>query len=231
MKIAFNAIGCGLANNGGSRTILKCQETLNNLGHNVFVVSQVNKFTWFKTKNIIKKIPSNLDVLIAIHGSAVDSTLKSNAKVKVWYIRSADKHLDESFQKQLVTLYKKPIIKIVNSHGLKKRLKKFGIKSQVVHQGVDLDFWKNVKLRSDKVRIGCLYSESKFKKWDHFKKLSELLGSDFEYVGFGAKKCHDCFLYHLSKVSANKESVASLQLVLVASVAIPKLGTVPVPFL
>ena len=107
MKIGFNAIGCGLGNNGGTRTILKCGEALSRLGHKVFIIATVNKFTWFPAKNVVSKIPPGLDALIAVHGSAVESTLKSGAKIKAWYIRSADKHLDQSFQKKLVSLYNK----------------------------------------------------------------------------------------------------------------------------
>ena len=48
MKICFSGIGCGFANNGGSKTIMACANMLHKMGHDVSVATQVYDFTWFK---------------------------------------------------------------------------------------------------------------------------------------------------------------------------------------
>ena len=42
MSICFNMLGCGLGNNGGSQTIIKSSETLNNLGTKSHIVSDID---------------------------------------------------------------------------------------------------------------------------------------------------------------------------------------------
>lgn len=207
MKIGFNFIGCGMGNNGGTRTIIKCSETIKELGHESILISHVDNFNWFPHDKAIKSIPKNIDALVATACSTVDSTLKSGVKTKAWYIRGHENW--GMSEKKLGELYREEgIKKICNSKGLEERLKDMGAKDTcVVYQGVDINFWKYTGGRiSKKTRIGCLYNTvHKTKRWDSFKKLASLLGKEeYEFVSFGDKPCGENFLSeHLTSPKQN----------------------------
>ena len=46
MKIVFNAIRCGLGNNGGTRTIVKSAKVLRLLGVDAYILAKANQYTW-----------------------------------------------------------------------------------------------------------------------------------------------------------------------------------------
>ena len=48
MRIIFSLLDCGLANNGGSQTIIRMAEELKSIGNDVIIATNVNNFTWFK---------------------------------------------------------------------------------------------------------------------------------------------------------------------------------------
>ena len=194
MKIVFNMLECGLGNNGGTRTIIKCVEVLEKLGHRCDIVGVVDKFTWFDHKPIIRYIPVDTDVIIATACTTVFSTLQSNVPKKVWYIRAHENWCMSN--KELGRRYSSGIFNIVNSKGLQKLLTTYGEVSKVVYQGIDFGCWKNLKLRSkDKIRVGCLYTKQPRKRWKDFVKLSKILGyEDYEYVSMGNAKPKEDFL-------------------------------------
>jgi hypothetical protein len=187
MNIVFNMLRCGLGNNGGTRTVLKCVEILERLGHRCEVAANVDNFTWFKHKPVIRSLPKNLDALI--NAAAVDFTSTIQARtdvVKAWYIRAHESWSNS--EESLVRAYKTPgVLNIVNSNGLKEQLLSFKATSEVVYQGIDFDLWYDMELRpKNKIRIGCLYTTQSRKRWRDFVKLSRILGTkDYEYVGIG----------------------------------------------
>ena len=195
MRLAFNSLNSGLGNNGGSRTIILCSKILEELGHECNIIANVDNFAWFDHKSIIKHIPQNLELIIAVANSDVVGTLNSNIKKKAWYIRghetwSAPTYLLEDY-------YRNPnMLNIVNSKGLQQLLRLFGAESKVVYQGIDFNLWEDRKLRQDhKIRIGCLYQEKETKRWADFVELTNILGlGGYEYVGFGYNKATDKFL-------------------------------------
>lgn len=194
MKLAFNSINSGLGNNGGSRTIIKCAEVLEELGHRCDIIANVDNFNWFEHKPVIKHLPDDLDVLIAVACTDVVPTLQAGVRKKAWYIRGHENWTmpDE----ELFARYNSGIFNIVNSKGLQQLLASGGADSDVVYQGIDFDWWENRNSRSnDKIRIGCLYQEKPTKRWVDFVKLSEILGTkDYEYIGVGLSKRDDDFL-------------------------------------
>lgn len=195
MKIAFNMLQCGLDNNGGTRTIIKCAEVLEKLGHRCDIVSTVDNFNWFEHKAPVRSIPRDADVVVATACTTVNSTLKSNAKKKAWYIRGHEAWVKN--EKTLSELYNNELFKITNSNGLKKKVEELGGSAVVVPQGVDLDWWKDLGFRNnnDKIRIGCLYQKKPTKGWSDFVELAKILGHDrYEYVGFGNTMRSDEFL-------------------------------------
>ncbi len=195
MKLAFNSSNSGLGNNGGSKTIIKCCEALNVLGHECDIIASTDKFTWFEHKPPIRHIPKDLDAIIAVANSDVVGTLHNSIDKKAWYIRgheswSAPEYLLEDY-------YRNPnILNIVNSKGLQQLLDSYGADSKVIYPGIDLDLWKNKNLRlNDKVRIGCLYNGKPTKRWKDFVELASILGNKgYEYVGIGDKQRNDEFL-------------------------------------
>lgn len=194
MKLAFNSVNSGLGNNGGSRTIIKCTEILEVLGHRCDIVAISDKFTWFDHKPIIQYIPSDLDVFIAVACTDVVSTLQTATPKKAWYIRA---HEDWSMSdEELCKRYNSGILNIVNSKGLQQQLASVGADSKVVYQGVDFDWWEDKKLRpKDKIRIGCLYTKQPRKRWKDFIELVSILGHDkYEYVSVGNANPNEDFL-------------------------------------
>lgn len=194
MKLAFNVLNSGLGNNGGSRTIIKCQETIETLGHSCDIIGTVDRFTWFKHKPILQSIPKCLDAIIATSAKTVNSTHAIKARKKLWYIRAHERWANT--EKELITYYRSGLENIVNSNGLKSQLENYGVKSTVIYQGIDTDFWFQTCDKSTKrLRIGCLYSSKPRKNWKHFKQLSSILGTkDYEYVSIGDSPSNESFI-------------------------------------
>lgn len=192
MKIAFNMSQCGLGNNGGTKTIIRCAEILEKLGHRCDIIAVTNKFTWFEHKPVISHVPSDLDIIIAAACTDVVSTLQINVPKKAWYIRGHENWTMSD--KDLGLRYNSGLFNIVNSKGLQQLLTYYGAESEVVYQGIDFDLWEDKKLRKNKIRIGCLYQNKKSKRWVDFIKLAEILGEEYEYVGFGYNMRNDSFL-------------------------------------
>ena len=194
MNIVFDMVSCGMGNNGGTRTIIKCAQALENIGHKCDIVSPVDKFTWFKHKKPILSVPNDTDIAIATGCTTVASTLSAYVPYRVWYIRGHETwNYDES---TLGHLYNQPLINITNSYGLKVKVESFGAEAQVVHQGIDLDEWGGIERRGPKKRIGCLYQKKPTKRWKDFVKLSKILGQEkYEYLGIGETARNDEFLH------------------------------------
>jgi len=188
MRLAFNVMNSGLGNNGGSRTILLCQKVLEELGHTCDVIGNVDNFTWFEHKKIVRRAPADLDAVIATACTTVGSTLSVPAKKKAWYIRGHEEWVMPG--NRLGKLYNNHNLhNIANSEGLKQIIGIYGADADVVYQGIDFDWWSDKKLRPNKkIRIGSLYNTMKTKRWSDFVELSKLLPKDkYEFVAFGAK--------------------------------------------
>jgi len=195
MNIAFNSLNSGLANNGGSRTVILCAQVLEELGHRCDIVATSDNFTWFAHKPVIQYIPRDTHIIIATACTTVKSTIESRVQAKAWYIRGHEMWMYS--EEQLAKLYNISEIKnIINSKGLQQKLATYGADSVVVYPGIDKDMWKDRKLRSnDKIRIGCLYNKKPTKRWKDFVKLAEILGTDeYEYIGIGDTTRNDSFL-------------------------------------
>lgn len=137
MRIVFNLLGTGLSNNGGSRTLIKCAENLQDLGCEVLICSSANKYTWHRIGvEIRNKIPK-CDVVIATGFHSVSSTLSVKKARKFYYVRGFE--LWQAKESKLVKSYKSMQC-IVNSEWLQQYMTKKGIGSHLVYPGVDADF-------------------------------------------------------------------------------------------
>lgn len=178
MKICFVAMHHywgGLANNGGSKTIIRSAEALRLLGCDVEIAAVNDRHTWIKHPKILKKIPGDADILIANSVSDIDIVLK--AKKKFWWCRGLE--LWQASEKRIIEKSKK-INVIVNSSWL---LKKFP-DAKLCYSGLDLYTWRETRQRnySQKLTIGCLWSRShKTKRYDIFKKIKKHFGERFNY--------------------------------------------------
>ncbi len=166
----------GLQNNGGSKTIIRSAETLQDMGHKVTIWTHTNRYNWHKPKvNIvphigIKLLRREFDVAIAVSVSDIDIVNKTfgNKVRKFWWCRG-----EESWQcpKERTIKKSKKIDVIVNSSWLLDRFQG----AELCYAGLDLDFWKS--LFNVKPCIGYLHNKSHKTKNVAFAKkvLNELV--------------------------------------------------------
>lgn len=196
MNIAFYANHKkwgGLANNGGTRTILKSAHALRKLGHRVDVVARSNKFTWFNIPDPVRKVPKDTDIIIAVSFSdAADVVAKCSPDIKrAWWMRGWESWRVDSESDIYKVARKLPVI--TNGSRLCSLLANRNIDSYLCYAGLDLDKWFRVPLESSsKTRIGCLYNtKHPTKRWDVFESMVDVMGfKSCEYVAFGTEKCH-----------------------------------------
>ena len=169
MNILFNASQCGLSNNGGSKTIIRCAETLQDMGYNVGIWAQVNKYTWHKPSiEVIKDcpyidskgraIPWHKEIVVSVW--EIEELFDYNDYLGhfVWYMRGWEQWVKG--EEWLIQQIKKFVDAggriIVNSSWLIDQLKeKCGVDSVLCWAGLDLDFWKK-KYTWDFPAIGSL---------------------------------------------------------------------------
>ena len=155
MRIVFNLQSVGLGNNGGSRTLIKCAETLLQLGYEVTLWCSANNYKWSKIRvSITPKMPK-CDVIIATGYGSVPTTVAAKVKQKFYYIRGFE--LWRASEKQLLHSYGS-LNCIVNSEWLQKYMRSKGISAHLVYPGVDFDiFGKDTDNREN--ILGGLYSK------------------------------------------------------------------------
>jgi len=165
MKIVFNLMNCGCGNNGGTLTIFKSANTLQELGHEVIIVDTGrNQHTWTPLKvehRIVKNVNDipKCDTIIATGFSTIPLTNQVSEKIcskKFSWIRAWEtwKFCEYDIVHKILNL---PITKVVNSLCLKDKLHSFGINSFIIRPGNDLDIYKNNNIRSDrKIVLGGL---------------------------------------------------------------------------
>ena len=166
MKIIFDLRKVGLGNNGGSNTIINSSNTLQELGHEVYLIDSFkNRNTWIpiKTKHRIinndKDLP-NADIIIATGYKSVGPTLSAPERCgkKASWIRAWETWVmpEAKIIKNIVNV---PTIKLVNSLCLKDKLKQYNINSHIIRPGYELDKYINKNERSNKeIIIGGLYN-------------------------------------------------------------------------
>ena len=166
MKIIFDLRKVGLGNNGGSSTLVQSGNTLVDLGHEVFFIdSMKNQHAWtpLKAKHMrIKKedqIP-NADVIIATGYKSVGPTTKAPDRcgMKYHWIRAWE-HWQMDEVKIVKQVLAAPLVKLVNSICLQKKLKHYDVPSYIIRPGYDFGqiFPKDIRGGSENIIIGGLY--------------------------------------------------------------------------
>jgi len=195
MVIVFNLITTGLGNNGGSKTLIRSAETLQDLGEEVYIACQSSSCTWWPIRvPVIKKLRP-CDVLIATGYGSVRSTVAYNrAKLKLWYVRA---HEDwQAKNKQLMKAYRM-LSCIANSEWIKNWLGTFGIDCEVVYPGIDFDSYYRSSEPRDNVLGGLHHKHQRKRHVDclEVQKISgypmSMLNRDFRSGDF--KKLSDFY--------------------------------------
>jgi glycosyltransferase involved in cell wall biosynthesis len=172
MRILFDLRNVGLGNNGGSLTLIKSGNTLQDMGNEVyFIDTGKNKHTWvaLEVEHIIAHndddIPS-ADVIIATGYKSVAKTVSAPDRcgLKAHWIRGW-----ETWQyppKKIVAyVLQAPTLKLVNSLGLKQTLKDYNFKSKIIRPGYDLKELYPTNSRGKKnFIIGGLFTSGKHER-------------------------------------------------------------------
>lgn len=202
MKIVFNAMNCGLGNNGGTQTIVLSANTLVDMGHDVSIVNSMkNQHTWnqLKAKHIIinhknkRKIPE-CDCIIGTGIKTFKSTLNCDqANKKFHWIRGWETwQLSEQKMVDMFEKNYKNIHLLTNGAGIQNKLKRLDIPSTIQLAGLDLDktdivyesVWDNRELN-----IGGLVNTR------HKTKQTDFIYNIFSYVSKMASHHYNVNLY------------------------------------
>lgn len=197
MKIAFcnqDKYWGGLANNGGSLSIVHAVKVLKKMGHDAFVVTKSDRLTWIKHDKTLAQIPADTDVCIAVSASAVKPMLKKKpGKAKAcWWVRGLETW--QMPEKKIIERARK--VKLLsNSEYLQKYFAAYDIDSTIIYQGIDIDKWKiglNNSCLDEKPTIGFYITNRKSKRFSDALKIMRYFGDDCRYVGYGSKEqVHD----------------------------------------
>ena len=167
MKIIFNLLGTGLGNNGGSKTLIRSAETLQELGEEVYISCQASSCTWWKigVPVINKLVPC--DVLIATGYGSVKSTINyGQAKLKLWYVRAHenwradDAHLMKGYRSLRC---------IANSEWIKAWLATFNIDCELVYPGIDFECYSNFGVSREDIMGGLQHKHKRKRPQDCLK--------------------------------------------------------------
>lgn len=184
MKIVFNLHNVGLGNNGGSKTLVRCAESMASLGHEVVMYSNVkSRFSWHKpigVKMVYGNLAPKSDVAIATGYKSVDSTLSSRAKRKFYYIRGQE--LWQAKEKHLIASYKK-LNCIVNSGWLNSYLNSIGIRNHLIYAGMDFERYHNLNGYRKNVLGGLFHKKHKTKNHSQVEKIANLSGYELQMLG------------------------------------------------
>ena len=172
MKIVFNLQKVGLGNNGGTKTLIRCAETLQELGQEVYISSTTNSYNYHKIKVPVIKILPICDVLIASGFHSVKSTLQATAKAKFYYVRGFETW--QAPEKELLNSYKS-LNCIVNSEWLQKHLKSNGIESHLIYPGLDFDQFYRTSDQRESVLGGLHSSRHKTKRYEDVVEIGNRL--------------------------------------------------------
>ena len=191
MRILFNAYNCGLANNGGSQTIIRTAEELCRAGHYAVIVTRVCGYTVNKHEaEIVDCIPDDIDAfdaVINVSAWEIEHTLSLKHRNAYWWLRSWEDYVAGVD----IRYYIKQIPMLVNSVGLQDKLLSYGVDSKYVPQGIEFDFWKPSTGKPAKPRIGFLADKRAGKNTRDALKVADKMGTRFNYAAVGLSRTID----------------------------------------
>jgi hypothetical protein len=139
MRIVINFKSTGMANNGGTRTLVRCAEELSVIGHEVLLYSpSSNRYVWHKpsVKIVNGKEPPPCDVMLASGWGSWGHVLRSNARKKAVYVRGWE--LWNASDDNLLDVLRKFKNIYANSEWQVEHMRKAGLKqATLVYPGLD----------------------------------------------------------------------------------------------
>lgn len=191
MKVMFNLVRCGLANNGGSQSIIRMALALRKHCDVSIISDKPNRFTWFDFPtdilhfiNVDCKDWPKADTIIATGcGTVMDTVNYPHASLdnKFYWIRGFEKWAKP--EKDLYEGYMSGLRLIVNSEWQKLNIfEKCGIVSDIIYPGIPIDDFAAQKIIYPdrnvyaKPVIGALYQIGKeTKKFAHVLEVCRAL--------------------------------------------------------
>lgn len=181
MKIAFNGVGCGWGNNGGTQSIFRMAAALTKMGHDVELWSEIpNKFTWFmpeaKLRQTTLENAPEVDVLINTGCNTTMSTYRyPRKKVGVQWLRGHEVWAQP--EDKLFKLYGLDMPLWANSEWIADLARDNGIRDDVEVQycGVPWrDFYPvDTEPKATQLHIGGLWSGKPLKRANDILELAK----------------------------------------------------------
>ncbi len=172
MKITFNLMNVGLGPNGGSLTLIKSANTLQELGHDVTIIDTgTNQNSWvplvtphMKIRNE-KDIP-NADVIIATGVRSWEPTINLPNRCGKKYTWTRGYETWNFPERKIVSILRNQNLNvIVNSICLRIKLLSHNIESHIIRPGNDFDELYPLDIRNyDKIIIGGLFNKGSKRK-------------------------------------------------------------------
>lgn len=182
MKIAFSFIRTGLANNGGTRTILRCAETLACLGHEVVIWGKRGNYSWHNPVGVSFRYPElpQCDAVVATGVHSVKSVVspKTRVPVKAYYIRCPEFWIAR--ESSLLKTYRAVPRLLVNSEWQQDYLKAHGLESKLQYPGLDLDWFQDAD--GERAGVGALMHRHSRKRGADCVELESVLGRPIQLL-------------------------------------------------
>lgn len=156
MRICFNVNGVGLANNGGSRTLIRCAETLRSMGHDAFFFSGPSAYTWHKHDVPLRggKTHPPADVSIATGVNSLPSVTRYAGR-RAYYVRGLE--LWKTSENKLVDGFKQLSGGVfVNSQWLLEYMRENGVRAHLQYPGLDGHLFHDLGENEMRQGVGAL---------------------------------------------------------------------------
>ena len=159
MNIAFYAMVSGLGNNGGTNTIVRTANELIKMGHDVDILARVDYFNKVSHRPCIDRVDRvEYDAVIGVSYMDIQNMHKQfllgYEEKKYWWMRLWD---SERIGWTGVTQLAMMQPTFVNGEWMQKELENHGVKSKLLRQGVDSDYWVPDESKRIPLRVGSCY--------------------------------------------------------------------------
>lgn len=220
MRILFNALGCGLGNNGGSKTIVTCCTAINSTPYNSAGVDTCsNSYNYTPNEAYCVVHPQHYttyiedyfdyDVVINVSVWDVDITLRMPINKKVWWVRGIEKWVNgEGYFFEKIEEFAEHGTIFVNSSWMVDYINKMteGRVTPIIQfSGFEFDQYFDFKLRGDygdTINIGAVWNgKHRTKNYDVFEKVEEYFCEYEKYKFFTLK--NDLDSYNIRKFYNN----------------------------
>lgn len=145
LKVCFNMSGVGLANNGGSRTLIRCAEAMRENGVDVFFHSGPSRYTWHQADITLKggKHHPECDISIATGINSVSTVSRyKNARLRTYYVRGFE--LWKADEAKLLDSYLAVDHVFVNSQWLYDYMRLHSIPATLQYSGIDYQWFRDL---------------------------------------------------------------------------------------